>query len=126
VNPQDPFTISTDVQTGSLTAVLRGLWDMQTARDYGEELARAAGTVERRSRKSTWVIDLRALDVQPQDVAAYMTGIIADLTSRFDAAVAVVSPRALVSMQSRRIAQRPDHRFFATLDEANAWLQHQR
>jgi len=121
-----PFRITADTRAASLTATLCGLWDVATVRAYGEQLAEAAQRIARGSGRPSWLIDLRELEVQPQEVASQMTRIIADLTGRFDPVVAVVSPRVLVSMQSRRIAQRPDHQSFATHAEASAWLQHQR
>jgi hypothetical protein len=116
------FDIVVDAPTGTLTATLVGHWDVATVKAYCDQLGRAAQEVCANS-KPKWLVDLSEFDVQPQDVAAYMGRAIAELTARLHASVAVVAPRALVGMQSRRIAQRPDHRSFATAIEAKAWLE---
>jgi hypothetical protein len=120
-----PFEIKVDRGAGMLTATLRGFWDLPTAIAYCEGLGEAAGRLALDPRPR-WLIDLGALEVQSGEITAHIAGAVEELTARYRPIVAIVLSRALVAVQTRRVANRADHHFFPTRDEAQAWLAAER
>jgi hypothetical protein len=117
-----PFQVAVDARGGMLRATLRGFWDLQTTQAYAERLKAAAAELHQAATRPRWLIDLSALEVQAPQVAEHMTGLLQDLIASHKPMVAVVLSRALVGLQARRVADRGDHRFFPTIEEAQRWL----
>ena len=120
-----PYEIVVDQGTGMLRATLHGFWDLPTAISYGERLGEAAGQLAALTARPRWLIDLSEMEVQSSEITEHMTGVLKSLIAKYRPIVALARSRALVAVQSRRIANRPDHRFFASLEEAQAWLAEQ-
>jgi len=117
-----PYEIVVDSAVAMLTATLRGFWDLPTALRYGEDLTAAAAQLAGHTKTPRWLVDLSGLDVQGADVTAHMTGVLQGLIAKYHPRTAIVLSRALVGVQTRRMVHDDNHRFFPTLDEAQAWL----
>jgi len=120
-----PYEVTVDQGTGMLRATLSGFWDLPTAISYGERLEEAAGQLSDLTARPRWLIDLSGMEVQSGEITEHMKGVLTRLIAKYRPIVALARSRALVAVQSRRIANRPDHRFFASLEEAQACLADQ-
>jgi hypothetical protein len=116
------FDVTSDAKTGRLKAKLQGIWSMATVDAYVEALEHAARKAGSATRRPTWLIDLADLPVQPREIADRMAPLLEPMRDHWQASVAVVATQALVTLQTRRIVPRPDHRLFASVAEAEAWL----
>lgn len=119
---KNDFKIATDPVTKIIRIELWGYWDLATARRFHTEFGEISRQAQRSGGAFRTLVDMSNFEVQSA-VVAEANGEFLDSAPDSDAGkVAIVSNRALLRIQSARIAPRAN-RYFTSVDEALAWLQ---
>lgn len=115
------FTMDVDARSGRITVIGTGYWTSSYIAEHFRHVAdlvrahRAAGIPIR------VLVDLRQSDVQSQETVEHMGRSTAQIYAEGDRVALLVSS-SLARIQMRRAANISIREFFASLDEAEAWL----
>ena len=119
------YSIEPDQSKNLLRLRLSGYWTEEIFNDYEARLAAVLKDVwPRADNRSRLLIltDIRDLEVLPQPVVGRFQSLGEQRGAEVKKIATVVSEGALRMMQAKRIVAQQKSRFFASEDEALAWL----
>ena len=116
------FKITADRSSRTIRFAILGLWDEQTMKDFGKELARCAREFPDDGRPFYAIADLLDCPTQTQHTATEIQSIMDGGKGRGMEHVALVVRSALTKMQFARLSRSDLFAFFSTMEEAEAWL----
>jgi hypothetical protein len=115
------YRIDYDRQAGIVRVSVEGFWDVATAERFGADLRRPMNEAKTSGRPVLVLSDARKFVVQPPEVAAIFARIEEEQGPLRDR-LAMVVTSILAKMQGERAVAGSTARFFATPEEAEAWL----
>jgi hypothetical protein len=115
------YTIDHDREAGIIRISVEGFWDAATAERFGADLRRPLTEAKASGRPVLVLSDARTFVVQPPEVAAIFARF-EEEQGRMRDRMAMVVGSMLAKMQGERAVAGSTTRFFATPEEAEAWL----
>lgn len=115
------WTFETDPARKLLRITLSGTFSLADVEQMDLERKGAIGTLKCGFNDHKVLIDVSRCDLSTPDVAEALQAAIGNPVFRAGQCAMVVAS-ALIRMQARRVVNRPDMRFCASVAEAEAWL----
>jgi hypothetical protein len=116
------FRLDYDPDRNRVLVEIRGLWTLETVRDFAKAAGAKAHEVRAIRADYDVLIDSRDFAVQPNDIADLLPSITeGGLTLTTGRAASVVGSE-LNRLQAERTQTHPRMRIFTTMAEADAWL----
>ena len=119
------FTIDADRDLRWVQISIVGSWTMSVAERHRAALTKVATSLDAEGLRSFWLVDLRERLAHPQEVAAFVGGSIAQVTSDSRHVVALVLGTAIAGLQAKRLSAGEIIRAFPSYAEAEQWLKEQ-
>jgi len=117
------YTILSDLPRGRMRVKVTGFWDRATADRFQAEVLSAFNRMRKIHKYYDAIFDMTELEVLPADVAAAIQEFWKTIPENGPDHVAVVVNRALLKMQSERLAPDASIRRFADEAAAMEWLE---
>jgi len=115
------YDINYDRVAGIIRIVVEGFWDVATAESFAADTNRALLDARASGRPVLVLSDARKFAVQSPDVAAVF-GRMEEMQGRLRDRMAMAVGSMLTRMQGERAVAGSTTRFFATPEDAEAWL----
>ncbi|KQN25425.1 hypothetical protein ASE86_04075 [Sphingomonas sp. Leaf33] len=117
------FTVDVHPDTGLFESAIIGFWTLADVHAFGRAIAAAAKRIlDETGRAPVSVCDYTRAGTQSQEVAEAMEAMMRAPVVR-SRRIGMVTGTMLSRIQARRLlAERPEVRFFATREEALAWV----
>ena len=115
------FSITVDVPRDLLRVTMGGFFTTRDIARFMVERDRAHALLQCPPNRHLTIIDMRGMEIQPQDSVDRFQAMLANPATR-SRRIAFVVARSLSRMQIKRAAADRDAGYFMTIDEATAWL----
>ncbi|WP_216322436.1 hypothetical protein [Sphingomonas quercus] len=119
------FTIDADQARRWVQISIVGTWTISIAEQHRAALLKVATSLDAEAARSFWLVDLRERLAHPKEVADYIGGSIAKVTSDSRHVVALVLGTAIAGLQAKRLSAGEVIRAFPSYAEAERWLEEQ-
>lgn len=118
---QPCFNIDVEPVIGLITITLSGFFYPDDAARYVTALKAAQARLQTRPNEHLTLVDMRGVNIQPQDSVTLFRETMTDPTSR-SRRLALVTAGSLAKLQIQRAAEGRGASFFTSISEARKWL----